>query len=296
MLAPILLFVYNRLDILKLCINSLLQNPLSKNSILIIYSDGPKTIDDVDLVFSVRDYVKTIKGFLEIRMIFNNHNMGLANSIINGVTFTINQYGRVIVIEDDLIFSNNFLDYMNSALKSYENHKEVLCISGFSNNIGPFYKQDIYFSKRFSSWGWATWADRWSELNWHPSSYVNLLENPISYLKFFILGTDLPGLLKKRINNNINSWAILFVAHQCINNRLSVHPRISKVKNLGFNHKLATNTITSQNRFNTKIDITGKRNFEFIYHFKINTYTNFYSRLPYTLFIRFLNKLQSYFK
>jgi GT2 family glycosyltransferase len=112
-LSPIILFAYNRPEHTKKTVEALQKNKLAKDSLLYIFSDGPKREDDVPKIKKVRDYIKTIKGFKKVEIFESNKNKGLANSVISGVTKIINKYGEVIVLEDDLITSPNFLVYMN---------------------------------------------------------------------------------------------------------------------------------------------------------------------------------------
>ena len=133
--APIVLFVYNRTEHTKKTIEALLKNPEAKDSELFIFADGPKNTaskEQLCRIEQVREYIQTIKGFKGIHVELSEKNKGLANSIIYGVTKIVNEYGRVIVLEDDIVTSSHFLHYMNQSLELYENEKDVVCINGFS--------------------------------------------------------------------------------------------------------------------------------------------------------------------
>ena len=160
-LAPIIIFTYRRTP--DKLINSVLKNNLAQQSEVIIYSDGNKNKNDLEDVKEVRKYLHTIEGFKNTKIIESEKNKGLANSIIDGVSEIINKYDKVIVLEDDLIVSNDFLDYMNNALNFYEKDKKIWSISGYGPKLPCLenYYDDIYLSVRGSSWGWATWKDRW---------------------------------------------------------------------------------------------------------------------------------------
>lgn len=108
--APIVLFVYNRPIHVQKLISSLLCNEYIQYSDLIVYADGPKNSKDIDLVQQTRTYIKSISGFKSLRLIERSINCGLANNIIDGVTSVINEYGKVIVLEDDLVVSRIFLN------------------------------------------------------------------------------------------------------------------------------------------------------------------------------------------
>ena len=66
----------------------------------------------------VKEIVKKENRFKKIIVTINELNKGLANSIIDGVTYVINSHGKVIVLEDDLILSPFFLSYMGKFLSA----------------------------------------------------------------------------------------------------------------------------------------------------------------------------------
>jgi len=164
--APIILFCYKRLASTIQTINSLKNNELAKDSVLYIFSDGPKNKEDERDIFEIRRYLKTITEFKEIIISESKENIGLSNSIINGVSKIIDEYGKVIVMEDDLITSKNFLSFINQALIHYKDNSKVFSISGFTVNVNGLDTNDIYFTLRGSSWGWGTWKDRWDNVDW----------------------------------------------------------------------------------------------------------------------------------
>ncbi len=134
-LSPIVLFTYKRLGTLKKTIAALSVNSLAASSDLIVYSDGSKSSNDDVIIAEIRGYLKTITGFKTITIHESPTNKGLANSIIGGVTDVIEQYGKVIVLEDDLIVSQNFLAFMNEALDFYEQNNEVFSVSGYGLKV-----------------------------------------------------------------------------------------------------------------------------------------------------------------
>src|SRR3989338_525512 len=129
-LAPITVFVYNRPWHIKQTIESLKKNKEAKKSDLFIFSDGPKNEDDQKKVDEVRKYIKKVNGFKMVTIIERQKNLRLANSIIAGVTEIINKYGKIIVLEDDLIASPYFLKFMNKGLDLYKKEERVASIHG----------------------------------------------------------------------------------------------------------------------------------------------------------------------
>ena len=262
-LAPICLFTYNRLEETKQTVEALKNNFLAKQSELFIFSDGPKYIDNTLEVDSVRAFVKTISGFKKITINESIKNMGLASSIINGVSKVIKTYDSVIVLEDDLITSANFLNFMNQALTYYKQHSNIFSVSGYTMDINGLDKinKDFYFGCRASSWGWGTWRRQWNSVDWGVSNYKNFITNKTLIRRFNRGGSDMTKMLKAQMTGKIDSWAIRFCFQQFIDEKASLFPKISKVQSIGFSKK-ATHTFGAK-KFITTLDNGSKQDFCF---------------------------------
>lgn len=270
--APIILFVYNRIQNTINTINTLKANNLANESDLYIFSDAPKNEQAFDAVKQVRAYIKTINGFKSIIIIEQETNVGLANSIIGGVTQVINKYGKAIVLEDDLLLSANFLDFMNTALDYYQHNPSILSISGYNMAIKPPKQTvfDVFFAGRAASWGWATWAHKWQGINWEVSDFKSFSKNKKQIKQFNYNGSDMFNMLKKQQAGLINSWAIRYCYHQFKNNLYTVYPMVSKVKNIGFGADATHTNIPRYNRFDCLLDTTNKTEFNYSKNVYIN--------------------------
>ena len=237
-LAPIVLFVYNRPDHTKFTVEALQKNTLAKDSELFIYSDAAKSKISEQEVNNVRKYIKNIDGFKSIRIIEREKNFGLANSIIDGVTKIINEYGKIIVLEDDIVTSQNFLQFMNNALDFYSDNKSIMSISGYMYpcEISHSYKKDILLFNRFSSWGWGMWNDRWNLINFDIAANDKIFHDKNLQKKFNVGGEDLYNMLLLQLQGKINSWAIRTALTSALNDKVTVYPIKSLVKNIGFDN------------------------------------------------------------
>jgi hypothetical protein len=264
MQTPILLFTYNRLAETKQTILNLKKNIGAKDSELIIYSDAAKDESAIYSVQAVRDYLKTISGFKSVKIIERSINFGLANSIITGVTEVIENYGQVIVLEDDLITSNNFLLYMNAALNFYKENDKIWSISGYTPPIDypAGYCFDSAFGIRASSWGWATWSDRWKSVDWSISDYHEFLKDRSAQKGFNRGGSDMCKMLNEQKSGKINSWAVRFCYSQFRQEKYDVIPTVSKIQNIGFASD-ATHTKGMYSRFTTPLDVSETTQFKF---------------------------------
>lgn len=263
MLAPICLFVYNRPKETELTLNALQANYLAKESELFVFCDGPKNLEDKEKVEKVRELIYELKGFKKVEIKEKEKNIGLANSIINGVTEIINKFGKIIVLEDDLITSPNFLDFMNQALDFYKDYERVHSISGYTLNLKSIrnLEYDNYFGRRASSWGWATWKDRWGKTDWEIKDFTKFRFNLIERLKFNRGGSDMSRMLINQQKGKIDSWAIRWCYSQFKNYQLTVSPKTSKVVNIGIGQN-STNTKRGK-RFASKLEDIIKRDFRF---------------------------------
>ncbi len=248
-LPPIALFVYNRLSHTQKTIEALQKNTLAQESELIIFSDGPKdSLKSKETVFDLRKYLKTVEGFKSIKIIENEKNYGLANSIINGVTNILNEYQRIIVLEDDLITSRYFLEYLNNGLNLYEEEKDVISIHAYTYPIrNPL--PETYFIKGADCWGWATWKRGWDLFESDGKKLLKELENKKLTKEFDFNGSyPYTKMLKTQIAGKNDSWAIRWYASAFLNNKLTLYPRESLIYNSGLDGS-GTHHIT-ENSFN----------------------------------------------
>ena len=224
--APIVLFTYNRADHTKQAVESLLKNEEAKDSDLFIFSDGPKNEKAKKGVEENREYIRTLKdvngNFKSVTIIEREKNWGLANSLIAGITEIVNKYGRVIVVEDDLILSPYFLQFMNEALEKYKDEDKVASISAFLNPI-DCEAPETFFLRYFACWGWAIWKRGWDILNMDANALLKQLRWKKS--NFNIKDShNFYGMLYCQKVGLIDSWAIRFYASQFLEGKLQLFP------------------------------------------------------------------------
>ncbi len=233
-LAPIILFTYNRVGHTRDLIESLKRNREAAMSRLYIYSDGAKNADDEVAVNEVRQYIEQIDGFAAIDIVKSETNRGLANSVIAGVTQVVNQHGKVIVLEDDLVVAPYFLQFMNDALSTYEDEERVGHIQACDFTQDPSLPP-TFFIKWTGSWGWATWKRAWKLFNPDGKQLLAQLEEQ-KLTRTFDFDGNYPytRMLRRQIAGQNNSWAIRWNASLFLNNVLSLNVGRSLVNNNGF--------------------------------------------------------------
>ena len=232
--APILLFVYNRPEHTRRCIESLTRNALAADSTLYIYADGAKDTTQQTAVDEVRSYLRTISGFKTMNLIERKDNWGLARNIIDGVTTQVNRYGKVIVLEDDLVVAPYFLQFMNDALETYKDEPKVGHIQACDFTQDPSLPE-TFLIKWTGSWGWATWERAWKHFNPNGKALLEELEQrKLTYTFDFNGKYGFTRMLRRQIEGKNNSWAIRWNASLFLKDILSLNVGRSLVQNEGF--------------------------------------------------------------
>jgi len=232
-LAPIALFVYNRPDHTRRTLIHLQKNVLADESRLYIFCDAAKTDADRDKVEQVRQIARETTGFKSVRVIERDHNLGLAESIISGVTQLVYEYGKVIVFEDDLLSSPYTLEYFNEALTYYASQEKVMHIGAYMYNLKDKDLPESFFYRAASSWGWATWARAWNHFEPDIDKLIAQFDT-LSIIRFSIEGKmNFWRQVQEFKAGKNNSWAIRWYASIFLRGGLTLNPSRSLINNIG---------------------------------------------------------------
>lgn len=231
-LAPVIIYVYNRPWHTGRTLDALKRNELAAESDLFIFSDAPRSGVRDENIEAVRTLIKSITGFKTVNVIERPENFGLARNIIEGVTDIIEKYGRVIVLEDDILTSPYFLKYMNDALDYYENEDNVVCVHGWMWAEDQEYPP--FFLRGTDCWGWATWKKGWDLFEEDGSRLLRRLQEKKLCREFDLGGAyAYTQMLKDQIKGKNSSWAVRWHAAAFIQGKLCLHPGVSMVENIG---------------------------------------------------------------
>ncbi len=231
--APIALFTYNRFWHMSQTIYALRNNELAEQTDLIIFSDASENPEDILPVQIVRDYLKNISGFRTVKIIERTQNLGLADSIIDGVSRICEEYGKVIVVEDDLVTSPYFLRYMNDALSFYEHEEQVISIHGYIYPVTDILPE-TFFMRGADCWGWGTWKRGWDLFEYDGEKLLAELDQRNLRRKFDLNGAyEYSKMLEDQISGKNNSWAIRWHASAFLKNKLTLYPGKPLVRNIG---------------------------------------------------------------
>jgi hypothetical protein len=231
--APVILFAYMRPHHLERSVTSLLRNPEAATTHLTIYCDAARHPSDQMHVDDVRRYVASIDGFASVTCVHRAKNMGLAESIITGVSEALVVHEQVIVLEDDLEVAPHFLRYMNEALVCYADMPTVASIHGYAYPVVDALPE-TFFLRGADCWGWATWRRAWRHFNRDGRQLLEQL-TARGLTRSFDLGGAYPytRMLQDQIAGRNDSWAVRWHASCFLDDMLTLHPGRSLVSNIG---------------------------------------------------------------
>lgn len=235
-LAPIVVFAYNRPDHLRQTLEALAKNDLASESVLYIYCDGAKaeaTDEQRNQVQENRKVAHAATGFKEVHVIEREKNIGLKDNIIGAVTEIVNQYGRVITTEDDIITSKGFLQFMNDALETYKDDDKVMHISGFTWPHKRHLPETFFYTVPYPGGGWATWQRAWKYYN---DNTEELYEHwHTRWDEFNRFGGNLLQVqLEKNMWGQMRTWFVKWYAVMAQMRALSLYPTKSMTNNIGW--------------------------------------------------------------
>lgn len=228
------MFVYHRPEHTAAALAALASCPEAKDSDVVVFSDGARDAPDESRVMDVRRIVRSAKGFGSLRLVERNDNWGLARNITEGITRIIGQYGKVIVLEDDLEVSPAFLGYMNSGLQIYSNDERIASVHGYVYPTGcslPI----TFFLRGADCWGWATWARAWDKYQ----SNARTLEKRLRWCPWrnefdFDGAYPYARMLHEAAVDKIDSWAIRWYTSAFVEGMYTLYPCVSLVRNSGY--------------------------------------------------------------
>lgn len=226
------MFVFNRPEHTSKVIEGLKKNKINR---LYVFADGPRNNNDINLIKETRELINNI-DWCEVILEESEQNKGLAESVINGVSKVFSSgYDSVIVVEDDCVPNENFIQYMRQTLNYYKDNEEVMHVSGFGLPIKKHTNADVFLSPYPCSWGWGTWSRYWENCDFYQiDSYNNLLANEKLISKFNYSGAVFSDFLKMQLDGKINSWLIRWYFYIFSQNGKCVWSYSSFIENKGF--------------------------------------------------------------
>lgn len=246
----IAIFAFNRPDLLQRTLTALAANELVDKASLTIFCDGPRHEKDEPGTRAVRELAKKARGFATVEVVERPKNMGCAASIIDGLTEMFRLHERLIVIEDDIVTSSYTLRFLSEGLARYADNEKVFNIAAWSpphiaRNIPANYPYDVYAIPRFNCWGWASWRDRFQDIDWDVQDYQIFKNSPQLRKAFNAGGDDLSSMLDDQMQGKIDTWDIRADYARFKKNMLGINPVRSYALNIGMGSGTHTTTATT---------------------------------------------------
>jgi len=249
--APIVLFTFNRPEHTRRTLEALAANDLASESHLTVYCDGPRRAEDVAAVDTTRAVVRAASGFASVQVVARDANMGLARSVISGVTTALEANDSVIVLEDDMLTSPSFLRFMNDGLTLYRDEDRVIAVCGYVPQLERE-MPDTFFLPGTHCWGWGTWRRGWALFEPDPAKLRDAIVERDRIYEFDVQDAEPLTMLLQRSalgDPKIDSWALRWLGSAILHDKLTLYPGRSLLANTGFDgsgtHGATTNALAT---------------------------------------------------
>lgn len=233
---PVAFFAYNRPIHTIKSLNSLSACHRKEDFEFYFFLDAAKSTSDAPSVEETRKVLIEKSETFSAKVISRRSNLGVAKSIVDGVSSLCESHGRVVVIEDDLTVAPDFLHFMASALEYYQDCPEVMQVGAYT--IAPPSEprnEDAFLLPVTTAWGWATWASAWTKFSWIPEGWPGSFEDSEWRARFEINGAaDYVSMLEETLEGRNDTWDIFWWYAVSRNAGEVVYPLRSLVSNEGF--------------------------------------------------------------
>jgi hypothetical protein len=233
--APIALFIYKRPTHTRRMIEHLQRCAGFDESPVYVFADGPRHPRDIPDIRETRSVARRLLGdhavFAE-----RDANMGVDRSIISGVTELCERHGSVVVVEDDLIMSPYFLEFLNTGLRRYESEPRVMQVCAYMFDVPALLDSgDAIFLPMTSSWGWATWKRAWDLYDPAAVGWAKRLSDKRERRRFDLDGNfDYTRMLSRQMRKAVPAWDIRWYYSMFVRDGVAVYPPHTLVLNGGF--------------------------------------------------------------
>ncbi len=227
------LFAYRRGRHIKEVIAAL-ENNTELPEKLFIFQDGYKLDMPDEEWLEVNKIIKEV-NFCDCEVHVSHKNKGLAKAIYTGVSYALERYDAVIVLEDDCVPHPLFMSFMHKSLKKYEKMERVYSVCGNAVPYDiPSNGTDAYFSGRIDTWGWGTWKDRWDKMEVDYSILSRIKKNEDVNREFETWGRDFESYLLGDIYGDCDAWSPFWGMTVIENGGVCLSAYNSLIKCIGF--------------------------------------------------------------
>ena len=237
--VPVLFIFFNRPEVTRLSFEKI---KAKRPKTLFLCSDGGRNPIEHNLVCLLRsEILSSIDWECQVQTKFEDINHGCKNNVSDAVLWFFDKVERGIVIEDDIVISDTFFDFMRNGLEHFENKKNVQMISGFNHGLSSKFDYDLELLPYPIVWSWASWKDRMFDYR------VNIKQEDFDLIKNSQITDNsrvlryLLRLFKLISEDKLDTWDYQLLIPMLKNNTKTVFPKYPLVQNIGFG-ELATHT------------------------------------------------------
>ncbi len=126
-----------------------------------------------DLVRRCQQVISEIDWTTDVRTQFHQHNIGLQRACPEAISWVLEEFESVIVLEDDVVVGPQFMDFASRALSRFRERSDIFAVSGY-NLVPNAHLSNPDAATRLSripeTYAWGTWRRAWNhydpELTW----------------------------------------------------------------------------------------------------------------------------------
>jgi hypothetical protein len=245
--VPVVLFIFNRPANTGRVMNAIRK---AQPAQFFVVGDGPRPNRPGDSQFceEARQIATRVDWPCDVKTRFRDDNVGCDRSIVDGLDWAFSCVTNAIILEDDCLPDESFFPYCAELLDRYHDQPDVAMISGFNgvaeNKVPP---ESYYFGFVGSSWGWATWSDRWQKLDRRLEDWPS---RRASSLGSFLRRTWDRKYYTARFDECMQSpetspWDYRWFYSRLYFGGLAAIPRVNLISNIGFGGD-ATHTVNEE--------------------------------------------------
>lgn len=183
--APVVIPTLNRYEKMRECLESLARCKWAEYTDVYVGLDYPPSEEYADGYAENKAYLESfVSPFRSFHLFVRESNFGAGRNprqIIDELIWP--NYDRLIYSEDDNVFAETFLQYMNLGLEKLENDHRILQIGGFAipaDWVDDGSEDIVLMNSNINAWGFGIWRDRWKALQaeaGRPNYYHEILSS-----------------------------------------------------------------------------------------------------------------------
>jgi len=254
--SAVLIIAFNRPESVKQVFESVRK---AKPPRLYISVDAPrpnKGMEETLLCDQVKAVFDGVDWECQVFKLYHELNQGCKLGPVNAINWFFQHEEFGIILEDDIVPLDSFYNYCEELLIKYKDDNRIGLIGG-SNLTSNMYeaKESYVFSYYTHIWGWATWRRAWETydikmVNWARYRKTNFVDSKTDGTSFF--GKFWTQFFDHAYGYDVDAWDYQWLYSCWNNNLLTIVPRHSLIRNIGFGSD-ATHTKNVPQYINTMI-------------------------------------------